>query len=192
MPLSSTSGYNPGSSYTNTAGADYGPAAMAAALLSREGQYLTQRAAAPVAAARPSVGFGGGGPAPAPVYQPQQQNRGEQESLPDRNFRSQVQRDQILQMQARQNPAPTRLVSGPQIIPGTVMDPNAMNAYQRQAYLPNAASFTPTSYTASQALSADRGEWDPYAGRRLEGPGVAMGPGADFARAQMAASARRS
>lgn len=56
--------------------------------------------------------------------------------LQDENFKRAQQRDALLQMQARQNPAPMRMVTGPGIIPGYVQDTNAMNAYQRQAYLP--------------------------------------------------------
>jgi hypothetical protein len=48
--------------------------------------------------------------------------------------------DQLLQMQARQNPAPMRMVTGAGIIPGYVPDTNAMNAYQRQAYLPQGST----------------------------------------------------
>jgi hypothetical protein len=183
-PLSGSSGYGPGTSYTNTGGADFGPADYARALLMRE---ATMPVARPAAAAPVGLRM-------APMAMDEgRQGRDSGYDLQDENFKRAKQRDALLQMQARQNPAPTRLVSGPQIIPGTVMDPNAMNAYQREAYLPSGSSFQPTGITAASALTPERNPepWDPYAGRRLEGPGVALGPGADFARRQLAAAAGR-
>lgn len=54
----------------------------------------------------------------------------------DERMKQMRNRDELLQMQARQRPAPKRLVTGAQIIPGEVMDDMAMNAYTRAAYLP--------------------------------------------------------
>jgi hypothetical protein len=181
-PLSGSSGYGSGTSYTN-ASADYGPAAMAQALLAREGEFLSRRAAAaPPPMARAPMRMESAMPEVPIIKRPPPQKT---------QLERARERDELLQMQARQNPAPTRLVSGPQIIPGTVMDPSAMNAYQRDAYLPKGSSFAPTSYVASRALADDR-PFDPYmhAGAQLEGHRAA-GPGADFARAQMVAAARR-
>jgi hypothetical protein len=44
----------------------------------------------------------------------------------------------IMRSQAASNPPPMRLVTGAGVNPGYVLDPNAMNAYQRQLYLPQA------------------------------------------------------
>ena len=68
--------------------------------------------------------------------------------------------DQLLQMQARQQQAPMRVVGGAGIVPGYMQDVNAMNAYQRQAYLPeksetvSAGPETPTGSIASVDGSA--------------------------------------
>lgn len=72
----------------------------------------------------------------------------------DQQLEYAAKRDALLQMQARQNPAPMRMVTGPGIIPGYVQDTNAMNAYQRQAYLPQGSS---ASYSPGSELGARRG-----------------------------------
>src|SRR5690349_9715145 len=66
-------------------------------------------------------------------------------------------------------PAPLRMVTGPGVIPGYVQDVNAMNAYQRQAYLPQnaGASYSPgvVGRAANEAESQqafDRTTQDPY------------------------------
>jgi hypothetical protein len=41
------------------------------------------------------------------------------------------------ELQAQMNPAPTRMVHGAGIMSGRTLDPLAMNAFQRRAYLPN-------------------------------------------------------
>lgn len=46
------------------------------------------------------------------------------------------------QLRAALAPPPTKMISGPQIIPGQVMDPMAMNSFQRQMYLPQGSSMT--------------------------------------------------
>ena len=86
--------------------------------------------------------------------------------LQDENFRHLQQRDQILQMQARQNPQPMRMVTGAGIIPGYVPDTNAFNSYQRQAYLPNNAGQV-TAPSAPGSIQAPR-EPDLYSPRARE------------------------
>lgn len=44
------------------------------------------------------------------------------------------------QVAAKSRRAPTRTVSGPNIISGETVDPLAMNAYQREAFLPQAST----------------------------------------------------
>lgn len=46
-------------------------------------------------------------------------------------------------VRAKSAPPPTRTVHGPGIIPGNVMDDMAMNAYQREAYLPQGSGMVP-------------------------------------------------
>lgn len=60
-------------------------------------------------------------------------------SMQEQDARTMALRDAELQRQAMQNPAPMRMVTGPGVIPGYVQDVNAMNAYQRRAYLPNSS-----------------------------------------------------
>ena len=71
-------------------------------------------------------------------------------------------RDEIMQMQARQNPAPMRMVTGAGITPGYVMDTNAMNAYQRQAYLPqnSTRAFTPAEGAAAKTGYDEATDWN--------------------------------
>lgn len=82
--------------------------------------------------------------------------------LQDENFKRAQQRDALLQMQARQNPAPMRMVTGPGIIPGYVQDTNAMNAYQRQAYLPkeSAQAYGPEDARRAQTQFGNQGVFD--------------------------------
>lgn len=186
-PLSSASGYTPGSSYTNTSGADFGPADYARALLQRE-------ATMPMPAQRRPVPMGVRGPSYAAPPEVPVITRG---PMAKTHLQRARETDELMQMQARQQPAPMRGLTGFNMIGSAsgmdVVDPSQMNAYQRAAYLPSGSSFVPTGITAASSLSAERNPepWDPYAGRRLEGPGVSLGPGADFARAQMANAARR-
>jgi len=137
------------------------------------------------------------------VRQPQQQqqmpansNTLGQSNYQDDEFRSAQQRDALLQMQARQNPPPMRGLTGFNMIGSAggmdVMDTNAMNAYQRAAYLPNNSPFAPPQITGGSPADIPQTQpWDPYAGRRYEGGG-AQGPGADYARAQQLAALNRS
>lgn len=119
-------------------------------------------APAPVATHAPSAG-----PAPMaqPQYKPLPSNMQPGGGWSGGGAKSQLQmaqeRDQILQMQARQNPAPMRMVTGPGIIPGYVMDTNAMNAYQRAAYLPNnaAAAYGPEDSARAQGEYDDERAW---------------------------------
>lgn len=62
---------------------------------------------------------------------------------------------EIAKLQAASAPAPTKMISGPQIIPGQVLDPMAMNAYQRQLYLPQGASMSggPTGQEEARSRS---------------------------------------
>ena len=48
--------------------------------------------------------------------------------------------NRIVAAQAMERPAPTRLVTGPNVTPGYVMDPNAMSAIQRKLFLPDSAT----------------------------------------------------
>lgn len=48
----------------------------------------------------------------------------------------------IKQLEALTGPAPTRLVQGAGIVTGRTLDPLAMNAFQRQAYLPQGSATT--------------------------------------------------
>lgn len=70
-------------------------------------------------------------------------------------------RDEIMQMQAAQQPAPMRMVTGPGVTPGYVMDPNAMNAYQRELYLPKNSTreFTPDEVARSGVDSKAYEAW---------------------------------
>lgn len=180
MPLSSQSGYGPGSSYTNAGGADFGPASMAAALLAREGQYLGQRAAAAPVRRAPAPMRYAAQPPPAPV------GAGTTGSL------GQAPQDAPVETPwYSYQGAATRLTGlSPQMIPGMAVDEKLLPPSMRHS----SSSFVPTGITAASALSPERNPapWDPYdAGRRLDGPGVALGPGADFARRQLAAAAGR-
>lgn len=94
------------------------------------------------------------------------EGRDEGFDLQDHNFRRAQQRDAILQMQARQNPAPLRMVTGPGITPGYVHDTNAFNAYQRQAYLPQNAGMI-TAPSAPGSVQSPR-ELDLYSPRARE------------------------
>lgn len=127
MPDISTS-YGPGQSTTATMGSGAGsgfPAGLDDLLL----QVLRKRAAASA-------------PAPAPVMMraPMPMQREpvmQQEPAAKSDLERAKERDELLQIQARQQPPPMRMVTGPGITPGYVMDVNAMNAYQRAAYLPS-------------------------------------------------------
>jgi hypothetical protein len=50
-------------------------------------------------------------------------------------------RSRIIDLEQANRPAPQRMVSGPGVTPGYVSNPNAMDASQRQAYLPSSSSF---------------------------------------------------
>jgi hypothetical protein len=50
-------------------------------------------------------------------------------------------RQAIMDMDQAGRPAPQRMVSGPGVTPGYVSNPNAMDASQRQAFLPSSSSF---------------------------------------------------
>jgi len=54
------------------------------------------------------------------------------------------------QLNAAASPPPMRMVTGPGIIPGYTMDVNAMNAYQRQLYLPKDAGVAREGLTPDQ------------------------------------------
>lgn len=170
-PLSSASGYTPGSSYTNTSGADFTPADYARALLMRE---ATMPAAAPVPVGRrmAPVGMGASMPEVPVITRPGRQA--------PRAFETPW---------YSQQGAATRLTGvGAGMIPGLAVDQNLLPPDMRH----QSSNFVPTGITAASALTPERsGPFDPYEGRRLEGPGVAMGPGADFARRQMANAAGR-
>jgi len=94
----------------------------------------------------PSFGGGGGGGG-GPMMRGADSGRAGSDSgrlgggnSQDQYMKMLRERDDIMQMQARQNGAPMRMVTGAGITPGYVMDTNAMNAYQRQAYLPSGSA----------------------------------------------------
>ena len=49
--------------------------------------------------------------------------------------------DARAKLAANTGPAPTRMVTGANIIPGSTLDVDAMNGYQRQAFLPNESRY---------------------------------------------------
>lgn len=129
--------YQPGSVSTTTEGAPVGGNNNPAL-----GNILGALLANKLAAARQPAPMMDAAPMRAMAMDRLEEGRPGRDSgydLQDENFKRAQQRDALLQMQARQNPAPMRMVTGPGIIPGYVQDTNAMNAYQRQAYLPQAA-----------------------------------------------------
>lgn len=71
-----------------------------------------------------------------------------QSALQDQLLAEQVKQAKIAtqeaeaQRAARMGPMPTRTMFGFNVIPGRVADPNAMNYYQRQAYLPQNAGIS--------------------------------------------------
>lgn len=150
MPQLSTT-YQPGSVTTATEGAPVSGGdpqltsafhALIAAKLSNALKAAQRPAPAPMASAAPvramamdRLGAGGSGG----------RDEAFRASGPEQLLQHLRQRDEIMQQQARQNPAPMRMMTGPGITPGYVMDTNAMNAYQRQAYLPkeSAQAFGP-------------------------------------------------
>ena len=54
----------------------------------------------------------------------------------------------ISQAQASRRAAPTRIVSGPGVIPGRTLDPLAMSALQRQLFLPKTSQEIPNYHEA--------------------------------------------
>lgn len=109
----------------------------------------------------------------------QQSNSGpapERAISPLQNLRE---RAEMSALQAKMNPAPQRLISGPGIVPGMGMDVNRMNSFQRDAYLPKESGATNEGMTADEAQRvafASRGmqrpeekPWDPLAHGRQRG-----------------------
>jgi hypothetical protein len=64
---------------------------------------------------------------------------------PNRQLRAGAERGQlwedIVRSKSMTEQAPTRMVSGPGMVPGRMMDPGQMNFFQRQAYLPSGSAF---------------------------------------------------
>lgn len=69
------------------------------------------------------------------------------------------------QDQIKRNGPPLRMISGPGIVSGYGQDVNAMNAYQRDAYLPEKSEFESGGMSASELFKLKNGEekWDPLA-----------------------------
>jgi hypothetical protein len=61
------------------------------------------------------------------------------------------------QADAAMRPAPTKMVFGPNVIPGRAMDPNAMSGIQRQMFLPQESKEIGASPSQSGAFGAARG-----------------------------------
>lgn len=69
----------------------------------------------------------------------------------------------MAQLQAMMAPPPMRMVSGPGIIPGYMPDVNAMNYYQRQAYLPKESSMNAVGAVDDTARSdRNQGEFQNF------------------------------
>jgi hypothetical protein len=180
-----TSTYPQGGSMTTAGGFDAAPADYLRALLARETARRSAPAPAPVAMRS--------APAPQPTYAGP---TGEEAGLGRETARLQLEalRNRVAAEKAQQdamaNPAPMRVVSGFNMTPGYMQDPNAMNAYQRQAYLPQGAGMAgpliPQSRAAVSPSLPQSEEVDPYGGPS----NGAQGPGAAFSR-QMMANARR-
>jgi hypothetical protein len=134
MPQIQTT-YDPGSTSTTTPGAPGpgGPSEIADFY-----KELLRRKLLAQGVPQPSYGGGGGGPAVSPALAAP--GRDEGFDLQDQNFKHMQQRDQLLQQQARQNPAPTRGVTGFNMIGSAggadTLDPMSMNAYQKAVYMP--------------------------------------------------------
>jgi hypothetical protein len=90
-------------------------------------------------------------------FAPQPMNTGQSISGPagsasDRLLHARQNRAEILKMQAAEQPPPMQYVTGAGVVPGWMQDPNAMNAYQRQAYLPQSSEANPQADAAGQAI----------------------------------------
>lgn len=131
-------------------------------------QFFMEMARRKQAAAQPPPGIfgGGGGPSPVRAAQAAVPGRDSSFSLPDQNFRQMQQRDALLQMQARQQGAPMKGLSGPGVIGSAggmdTMDTGAMNAYQREAYLPKESQriFSPAEVANAKAQHDDDSAWN--------------------------------
>jgi hypothetical protein len=100
-------------------------------------QVMRKRLMGAQPAQGPSASYAAQPAAVAPPSRPE-------ESSHDRYMQSMRDRDELLQMQARQGAAPTRMTtfaSGANN--GYVMDPTVMNAYQRQLFLPQGSAMAP-------------------------------------------------
>jgi hypothetical protein len=116
----------------------------------RKGDYEERRSTRKQETPRKSTG--GGGPtgsyrAPARQEQPR-------EDPITRRLRNAQARAEILRLQASEQPPPMRMVTGAGIIPGYMPDVNAMNAYQRSAYLPNSSQFSGGGVTTPEEMAA--------------------------------------
>lgn len=121
------------------------------------------RRSLPRMASPTTAGLGGGGASPAYGAPGPSYARPTMDSAPAKSPMDVArERDELLQMQARQQPAPMRMVTGAGITPGYVMDTNAMNAYQRQAYLPQGSSraFTPMEGAAAKGAYDEETDWN--------------------------------
>lgn len=103
----------------------------------------------------PRMGGGGGGGAMAAPPEATVIRRGPPEKSQADRARE---RDELLQMQARQAPPPMRMTT---FASGAnnyyTPDTNAMNAYQRQAYLPGSSALAPPGAADAGSLGGDGG-----------------------------------
>lgn len=142
---------------TRTSGApSEGYELLRALTYDRKGDYEERRAGRSQERPRKSSGGDGGSSAryEAPVRQEAPRLSPNEQALRNAQIRA-----EILRLKAMENPAPMRMVTGAGITPGYMMDVNAMNAYQRQAYLPTGSSFT-TRINEPVASAIERGsDW---------------------------------
>lgn len=95
----------------------------------------------------------------------QAKNAGQQAASPmagrdqaDDHLKTMQRRAELARLQAMSGPAPTKLITGPQIIPGEVLDPLQMNSFQREAFLPGSSSMTGGPTGQEQARSQSFGD----------------------------------
>lgn len=75
---------------------------------------------------------------------------------PERQLESMRRTAEMKRLQAEMGPMPTKMLFGPGIVPGRVADINAMNAYQRQLFLPQSSQMVSTP---GQSPASLQGGW---------------------------------
>ncbi len=146
---------------SNTSASGGGGNSYFDALLARENQALLaqqqQRSGAAAQVARPAMSRGmntagaQGGPSDMSLFTgPTQMEKLQMEQMQMKT------QDMRAALAARMNGQPMRMVGGAGIMPGYMPDVNAMNSYQREAYLPKESILAPTQIDPVRAADDDR------------------------------------